>query len=405
MFWRLFRFYAKSLMSLDSRSVGTRNKPSVVELDFELRLVSFCLSFFLKSKLGSEVNKSEIKSHRKSKIQNIGSTEYRLIVSHMLNFNVRKAVKIAVGTDLIKMMNPTAVNRYKRFSKSGLAAQIATGPLPAPVNMSAFEKKNNETILVFDLGGGTFVGTTTSVVLAQGLIDEGVKVVAAGGTYLGEGQKGFCTEEVTELKKLLHNEIKIRKAAEEETNKLKDQIMKFSEPELKGGNSDIVNLQKVLEEETRQKKRLEEEVNILKSQLSHLTLHAGQIRNSPDRDGNGSLLSVLDSLSPLRHLPYKDSNNGERGAITYLHGQVGLHKILSLLESEDACVQIHAVKVIANLAAEEANQEKIVEAGGLSSLLILLRSSEDETIRRIAAGALYLRKVDLRMYSAYQGHG
>nr|GMC86527.1 armadillo repeat-containing kinesin-like protein 2 [Ipomoea batatas] len=193
MFWRLFRFYAKSLMSLDSRSVGTRNKQSVVELDFKLRLVSFYLSFFLKSKLGSEVNKSEIKSHRKSKIQNIGSTEYRLIVSHMLNFNVRKAVKIAVGTDLIKMMNPTAVNRYKRFSKSGLAAQIATGPLPTPVNMSAFEKKNNETILVFDRGGGTFVGTTTSVVLAQGLIDEGVKVVAAGGTYLGEGQKRLCT--------------------------------------------------------------------------------------------------------------------------------------------------------------------------------------------------------------------
>lgn len=31
---------------------------------------------------------------------------------------------------------------------------------------------------------------------------------------------------------------------------------------------------------------------------------------------------------------------------------VGLHKILSLLESEDATVRIHAVKVVANLAAE-----------------------------------------------------
>lgn len=31
---------------------------------------------------------------------------------------------------------------------------------------------------------------------------------------------------------------------------------------------------------------------------------------------------------------------------------VGLHKILSLLESEDANVRIHAVKVVANLAAE-----------------------------------------------------
>lgn len=36
----------------------------------------------------------------------------------------------------------------------------------------------------------------------------------------------------------------------------------------------------------------------------------------------------------------------------------------------------------------EANQEKIVEAGGLTSLLMLLRSSEDETIRRVAAGAI-----------------
>jgi hypothetical protein len=31
---------------------------------------------------------------------------------------------------------------------------------------------------------------------------------------------------------------------------------------------------------------------------------------------------------------------------------VGLHNILSLLESEDGDVRVHAVKVVANLAAE-----------------------------------------------------
>lgn len=36
----------------------------------------------------------------------------------------------------------------------------------------------------------------------------------------------------------------------------------------------------------------------------------------------------------------------------------------------------------------ETNQQKIVEAGGLSSLLMLLRSTEDETIHRVAAGAI-----------------
>lgn len=59
-----------------------------------------------------------------------------------------------------------------------------------------------------------------------------------------------------------------------------------------------------------------------------------------------------------------------------------------MLESEEPDVRVHAVKVVANLAAEEANQEKIVEAGGLTSLFVLLRSSEDETIRRVAAGAI-----------------
>lgn len=34
------------------------------------------------------------------------------------------------------------------------------------------------------------------------------------------------------------------------------------------------------------------------------------------------------------------------------HNTVGLQKILSLLEAEDADVRIHAVKVVANLAAE-----------------------------------------------------
>jgi hypothetical protein len=41
-----------------------------------------------------------------------------------------------------------------------------------------------------------------------------------------------------------------------------------------------------------------------------------------------------------------------------------------------------------SLQCAETNQGKIVEAGGLTSLLMLLRSSEDETIHRVAAGAI-----------------
>ncbi|XP_019161030.1 PREDICTED: isoamylase 2, chloroplastic [Ipomoea nil] len=79
MIWGLFRSDSQSLMSLDSQGVGTSNKQStvetvfqskssgkLVELDFELSLAPFYLSFFLKSELASEVNNSEIKSHRKT---------------------------------------------------------------------------------------------------------------------------------------------------------------------------------------------------------------------------------------------------------------------------------------------------------------------------------------------------
>ncbi|KAI8017661.1 Kinesin-like protein KIN-UA [Camellia lanceoleosa] len=67
---------------------------------------------------------------------------------------------------------------------------------------------------------------------------------------------------------------------------------------------------------------------------------------------------------------------------------VGLEKILQLLTSGDIDVQIHAGKVVANLAAEDINQEKIVEEGGLDALLMLLQSLQNTTILRVASGAI-----------------
>lgn len=57
-------------------------------------------------------------------------------------------------------------------------------------------------------------------------------------------------------------------------------------------------------------------------------------------------------MSQVRHSQTKDAGNGQKAPIVNLFEQVGLQKILSLLESEDADVRIHAVKVVANLAAE-----------------------------------------------------
>ncbi|KAI3877139.1 hypothetical protein MKX03_023849 [Papaver bracteatum] len=202
------------------------------------------------------------------------------------------------------------------------------------------------------------------------------------------GPSAAASEEIAELKQLLQNEINSRKAAEQETNTVKAQLAQWKRSEA-AGNAEILKLRKMLEEEAHQKEKLEEEITILRSQLLQLSYEADETRRGLDKGGSGNGFTGLDSLvSQVRQSQLNESGNGQKGSIAKLFEQVGLQKILTLLESEDADVRIHAVKVVANLAAEEANQEKIVEAGGLTSLLMLLRSSEDEMIRRVAAGAI-----------------
>ncbi|XP_056173727.1 kinesin-like protein KIN-UA isoform X2 [Syzygium oleosum] len=153
--------------------------------------------------------------------------------------------------------------------------------------------------------------------------------------------------------------------------------------------SEILKLHKLLEDESRQKEKLEGDIALLQSQLFQLSFDADERRRQLDRAGSGNDPNDLDCLtSQVKNSQLSDSENGEKASVAKLFEQVGLHKILSLLEADDADVRIHAVKVVANLAAEEANQQKIVETGGLMSLLNLLRSSDDETIHRVAAGAI-----------------
>ncbi|KAK6947667.1 Armadillo [Dillenia turbinata] len=197
-----------------------------------------------------------------------------------------------------------------------------------------------------------------------------------------------AVEELAEVKKLLQTEALLRKAAEEEINNLKSELSRSKRSE-EAGNAEIIKLRKMLEDEVHQKEKLEKEIALLQSQLFQLSFEADETRRQLDREGPGKFTSGVDSLmSQVSHLRSGDNGTEDKASMVKLFEQVGLQKILSLLESDDADVRIHAVKVVANLAAEEANQQKIVEVGGLTSLLMLLRSSDDETVHRVAAGAI-----------------
>lgn len=190
-------------------------------------------------------------------------------------------------------------------------------------------------------------------------------------------------EDFAALERLLHEETLLRVSAEEEVNYLRNQLMQYK---VSGDakETEILKLHDFLETEARQKRKLEEEIAALQSQLLRLSSEADATSRQLDRDEAEGDFNDLDSLiSQVRGSKLRDS----RG-VAKLFEQVGLQKILSLLEAEESDVRIHAVKVVANLAAEEENQKKIVEAGGLTSLLMLLKNSEDETIHRVAAGAI-----------------
>ncbi|XP_047168184.1 kinesin-like protein KIN-UA isoform X1 [Vigna umbellata] len=197
-------------------------------------------------------------------------------------------------------------------------------------------------------------------------------------------------EELADLKKMLQKETHLRKAAEGELNNLKSQAAELKKSEA-SGKSEILKLHNMLEDKEHQTKKLEGEIAILQSHLLQLRLEADETRRHFDRGGFEKETGGPNSLTAQvkqQQQQQQASGNGEKPSIAKLFEQVGLQKILSLLEAEDADVRIHAVKVVANLAAEETNQGKIVEAGGLTSLLNLLKSSHDETIHRVAAGAI-----------------
>ncbi|KMT12230.1 hypothetical protein BVRB_5g101760 isoform A [Beta vulgaris subsp. vulgaris] len=195
-----------------------------------------------------------------------------------------------------------------------------------------------------------------------------------------------AAEEVAEVRRLLQSETLLRKAAEEEAANLRTQQVQSKRLEA-ASSSEILKLHEMLKNEANQREKLEREIAMLQGQLLQLSFEADETRRRLD-NGTSKAHSDVDTQVSQVQPQTNDAGSEDRGSIAKLFEQVGLQKILSLLEADDADVRIHAVKVVANLAAEEANQEKIVEAGGLTSLLNLLRSSEDETIYRVAAGAI-----------------
>ncbi|KAJ0967303.1 hypothetical protein J5N97_024220 [Dioscorea zingiberensis] len=192
-----------------------------------------------------------------------------------------------------------------------------------------------------------------------------------------KGQNDLMSGEIVRLEMCIKQDKMLQNEIEELTLNL-DQISKLN----KEAGSEVQSLRL-------ENKKLVSEKEFLNKEL---------ITSQEKLSGEETKRKILQNeLAKVKGLVSNDTIDHET-KMPFL-SDIGLSNILTLLKSEDLDVQIHAVKVVANLAAEDSNQERIVEEGGLDALLMLLETSEDPTIYRVTAGAI----ANLAMSGSNQG--
>ncbi|KAG5237767.1 armadillo repeat-containing kinesin protein [Salix suchowensis] len=191
-------------------------------------------------------------------------------------------------------------------------------------------------------------------------------------------------KEIDELRMKLQRICQAHESAQTELQSLKLEHKNLTR-EKAIQSEELHDIKQALAAEEKQKKSIEHELDKLKKSAPESDKDFEDKKPfGKENIGNGS--SKFGNLMGLHKS--KSALSGQRATIAKICEEVGLQKILQLLTSEDSDVQIHAVKVIANLAAEDINQEKIVDEGGLDALLMLLKSSQNTTVLRVASGAI-----------------
>ncbi|KAG2328971.1 hypothetical protein Bca52824_000151 [Brassica carinata] len=192
-------------------------------------------------------------------------------------------------------------------------------------------------------------------------------------------------EETNELKKKLEEVSQMYESTVDELQTVKLDYDDLLHQKEKLGE-EVRDMKERLLLEEKQRKQMESELSKLKKNLRESEIGVEDKRVKEDIPKGPSESGALPGSQRSHGL--KKSLSGQRATMARLCEEVGVQKILHLIKSEDLEVQIQAVKVVANLAAEESNQVKIVEEGGVEALLMLVQSSQNSTILRVASGAI-----------------
>ncbi|KAH7427012.1 hypothetical protein KP509_10G026100 [Ceratopteris richardii] len=143
-----------------------------------------------------------------------------------------------------------------------------------------------------------------------------------------------------------------------------------------------------LGEEINRRLELEAENKDLNDKVLQLQNEVNEMQRELEQMRSGYQCKADKSHPVQKMTQNSNGQNRSKSTIVKLFEQVGLQNLLALLKSPDEDVQLQALRVIANLAADEAHQVKIMEGGGLSLLLDILRKPKNDSVCGIVAGAI-----------------
>ncbi|KAI7753065.1 hypothetical protein M8C21_016820 [Ambrosia artemisiifolia] len=238
-----------------------------------------------------------------------------------------------------------------------------------------YEQKNNELVVQLEDEHARCVGLEELVILLK-------RASANHQSSLQiEGKK-----EIEDLKMKLQEMTQLHETTLDELQLVKTEHNRLSSEKARLGD-DLQAVKEALSLEEKRRKAVQKELISIKNAVPESEDDFEDKR--PSMKENIARGSNTDAPLGLHNSnKSREVNSFQRTTIAKICEEVGLQKILTLLQSADLDVQTHAVKVVANLAAEDINQEKIVQEGGLDALLILLRTTQNTTLLRVASGAI-----------------
>ncbi|KAF8395265.1 hypothetical protein HHK36_019207 [Tetracentron sinense] len=196
-------------------------------------------------------------------------------------------------------------------------------------------------------------------------------------------------KEIDELRMKLHEFHQLHEMTVNELESLKTESEELlSEKAML--NEELHTVRQNLLNEEKQRKNLEEELDKLKMIVpeNDNDFEDGKLYMKENRGQGSSRFGTAMSLHKSNQS--REAISGRTATIAKIYVDVQIHavKVVANLAAEDVDVEIDVWKEISSLEIIYLNQEKIVEEGGLDALLMLLGSSQNKTIHRVASGAI-----------------